>query len=57
MDKFLDWMRYYNVEITWFLIGWLCLSGIKELAHGHLLSASIDLGIAFLNFVLYKRHN
>jgi len=57
MDRILDWMRYYNVEITWFLIGYLTFAGLDDLIHGRLLGALLNLGIAFFNFMLYKRSN
>ena len=55
MYKFLDWMRTYNAEITWFIIGVLVQSGLVKVAKGEWEWALVDFGIALLNFFLYKR--
>jgi hypothetical protein len=56
MNKFLDWMRYHNAEITWFIIGVLTQAGLENLARGDFGSALFDLGIAFVNYLLYTRN-
>jgi hypothetical protein len=56
MEKFANWMREYNAEITWFIIGVLVQSGLEKLARGQWEWALFDFGIALVNFFLYKRN-
>jgi hypothetical protein len=39
-------------EITWFLIGFLTLSGLQDLGHGDYLGAAISFGLVYLNYKL-----
>jgi hypothetical protein len=55
MDKFLNWMRNYNPEISWFIIGVLVQSGLTKLATREWEWALVDFGIALLNFLLYRK--
>jgi hypothetical protein len=50
MDKFKLWYIMHQVEITWFLIGWLVLAGVHELQRGDLIGALIDFGLAYINY-------
>jgi hypothetical protein len=54
-DKFISWCRYYDPEITWFLVGFLTSSGISDLAKGELGSAGLSFGLALVNYLLYKK--
>jgi len=55
MDKFLNWMRNYNPEISWFIIGVLVQSGLTKLATREWEWALVDFGIALMNFLLYRK--
>jgi len=56
MDKFIEWCRYYNTEITWFIVGFLVYAGCDELSHGNTISALINFGLAFLNYSFYRKN-
>jgi hypothetical protein len=55
LDNFKRWYTTYNIEITWFLIGWCTLAGIYDLGRGDIAGAGISFGIAFLNYSLRNR--
>ena len=50
LDKFRAWYLRNQVQITWFLIGWLSLSGLQNLVEGDLLGAVICFGLVALNY-------
>lgn len=52
MNNFKLWYLKNQTEITWFLIGWLVLSGFENLGQGNYTGAAISFGIAFLNYKL-----
>jgi hypothetical protein len=54
MDKFWQWYRTYIVEITWFIIGWLTVSGYDNLYQGNTLYAAMDFALAYLNYHMWK---
>lgn len=54
-NKIRNWFYRYNTEITWFIIGAFVAWGIDELLHGNFVSALIDFGVAYLNYILNKR--
>jgi hypothetical protein len=41
-----------QIEITWFLIGVLTLSGLQDLGSGNYISALISFGLAYINYKL-----
>lgn len=43
-----------QTEITWFLIGFLTLSGLQDLGRGDYLGAAISFGLVWLNYSLNK---
>ena len=53
--KFINWYITYQVEITWFIIGLCTFTGIDALARENYLSAVINFGLAYLNYILCKR--
>ncbi len=55
VDKFRQWYLHYSTEITWFIIGMCTLTGLSALAREDYTSALINLGIAYLNYVMNKR--
>ena len=44
-----------QIEITWFLIGWLTISGFQDLGSGNYLGALVSFGLAYINYSLNKR--
>lgn len=55
MNKFRQWYITNSKEITWFIIGMCTITGIASMAAGNYVSGIINLGIAYLNYVLNKR--
>lgn len=53
-DKIRYWVRRNSVQITWFVIGWLVTSGIRDLLMGNIVGAALSFGFAYLNYVLSK---
>ena len=41
-----------QTEITWFLIGFLTLSGLQDLSTGNYIGALISFGLAYINYKL-----
>ena len=39
-------------EITWFLIGFLTLSGLQDIGVGNYVGAAISFGLAYINYKL-----
>jgi hypothetical protein len=56
MEKLVNWFRYYNGEITWFIIGFLVFAGLDDLAHGNDLFAILNFGLAYINYKFYSRN-
>jgi hypothetical protein len=54
MYKFKQWARRYSTEISWFIIGALVATGIRDLLMGNFLGALISFGFAYLNYALSK---
>jgi len=55
MDKIKIWFIDNQFEINWFLIGFLCSSGLEDFGHGDLFGALFAFGIAFVNYALNRR--
>ena len=55
LDKIFVWLRKYNLEITWFLIGSLFLAGSQELREGNIVTGLIDWGLVVVNYLLRPR--
>ena len=56
MEKLVNWFRYYNGEITWFIIGFLFFAGLDDFAEGNNIGAILNFGLAFLNYKFYSRN-
>lgn len=52
MDAFRNWYVRNQDSITWFLIGWLTLSGINSLARGSYGWAIFDFVLVYVNYKL-----
>jgi hypothetical protein len=55
MNKFRQWYLKNQTEITWFLIGFLCYSGLISLGRGEYVDAAIVFGIAYINYYMRSR--
>jgi NhaP-type Na+/H+ or K+/H+ antiporter len=55
MNKITQWYWNNRTEITWFVIGTCTITGIVSMAAGNYVNGGINLGIAYLNYVLNKR--
>ena len=55
LDNFRAWFLRNQVQITWFLIGWLCLGGFYDFGHGDYVGALVLWGIAFINYIFVKK--
>ena len=55
IEKFRNWYIRNYTEITWFLIGFLCLAGVTALSHGNYSSAALNFVLAWANYALSKR--
>jgi len=56
LENFRRWYLKYQVEITWFVIGWLALGGMVNFGQGDYVSALVLWGIAFVNYVFVKKN-
>jgi hypothetical protein len=54
MNKFRQWYLINQTEITWFLIGFLTLSGFQDLNAGNYVGAVLSFGLAWINYALNK---
>ena len=55
IEKFRNWYIRNYLEITWFLIGMLVTGSIDSLARSNYVGAAIGFGIAYLNYLLYRK--
>ena len=54
INRFRQWASRNSTEITWFLIGFLTLSGFQDLGVGDYVGALISFGLAWINYALSK---
>ena len=52
MNKFRQWYLMNQKEITWFLIGFLTLSGFQDLGQGNYVGAAISFVLVYINYKL-----
>lgn len=55
LERFRNWYLRNYTELTWFLIGFLCMSGLIDLGRGNYVGAAISFGIAYVNYLFAKR--
>ncbi len=55
LERFRLWYLRNYTEITWFLIGFLVMSGFSSIGHGDYVGALISWGIALINYWFVKR--
>lgn len=51
-NKIRYWFARNGYKITWFIIGWLVTSGLRDLAMGNFIGAAFSFGFAYLNYIL-----
>jgi hypothetical protein len=52
MNSIRQWYLKNHTEITWFLIGFLIMSGLQDLSVGNYIGALISFGLAYINYKL-----
>ena len=55
LDKFRSWYLRNQVQITWFLIGWLAFGGFINFGQGNYVEAIVLWVIALINYVFVKQ--
>lgn len=51
-----NWFSNNHNEITWFIIGWLSMAGLDQIAREHYIMAMVDFGLAYFNYRMWKEH-
>lgn len=51
-NKVRMWFMRNGYKLTWFIIGWLVTSGIRDLMMGNFVGAAMAFGVAYLNYIL-----
>jgi hypothetical protein len=52
MNKFRQWYLTNQIEITWFLRGFLVMAGLQDLSVGNYVGALVSFGLAYINYKL-----
>jgi hypothetical protein len=55
MNPILAWYTRNYTAITWFIIGFLVMSGLTDLGAGDYTGAIISFGAAYINYLFVKR--
>jgi len=55
MENFRAWYLRNQVQITWFLIGFLVYAGLIDLAQGDYFGMILSWGIAVINYIFVKK--
>jgi hypothetical protein len=55
MNKFKQWYLTNQDAITWFIIGFLTMQGLNELAQGDYVWAGISFVVAYANYLMRRR--
>lgn len=55
LEKFRMWYLRNYTEISWFLIGFLCMSGLTHFGKGEYVNAFISWAIAVVNYYFAKK--
>lgn len=55
LEKFRQWYLRNQLQITWFLIGWLAFGGAIHFGQGHYTEAIVLWVIALVNYVFVKK--
>ena len=57
LKKFAEWFSEYNTEISWWIIGWMCMAALESFGRGHYFMTVLDLGIAYFNYKMWRDNN
>jgi len=57
MKTILDWFRYYNNEITWWIIGWMSFAVLDSIIRENWGFVALDIALIYLNYKLWKSNN
>jgi hypothetical protein len=52
IGKIRIWFSRHGHKLTWFIIGWLVTSGMRDFAMGNFVGATLSLAVAYLNYIL-----
>ena len=55
LQNFRQWYLRNQVQITWFLIGWLAFGGFVHFGTGNYTGALLLWAIAFVNYIFVRR--
>lgn len=55
LENFRQWYLRNQLQITWFLIGWLAFGGAIHFGQGHYTEAIVLWVIALVNYVFVKK--
>ena len=55
LENFRQWYLRNQIQITWFLIGWLALGGFINFGQGYYTEAIVLWVIALVNYVFVKK--
>jgi hypothetical protein len=55
LERFRQWYLYNSVEITWFVIGAMIVSGLIYVGNGMYLNAAISFAIAWANWYFNRK--
>lgn len=55
LDNFVNWYRRNDIEITWFIIGFLAMDLLVQLGRGNWIGCLISAALITLNYKLVKR--
>ena len=55
MDNIFVWMRKYDLQIAWFLIGLFSFAGLEALKNGDIVTGLVYFGFAAINYFLARK--
>lgn len=55
LERFRNWYLTNQIEITWFLIGFLIMSALVDFGRGNFIGMTISLAIAYINYLFVKK--
>lgn len=57
LKRFGEWFSEYNTQISWWLIGWMCMAALESFSREQYVMMFIDLGIAYFNYAMWRSNN
>ena len=55
LDNIRSWFIRNQLQISWFIIGWMTLQGLDALGRGQLIDAGVAWFLAAINYALVRR--